>query len=172
LSEFVAFLYQGYTSPGLGCFLLQVPSRCGVLRCWCWCWGWRPPRPCPCVFSPPLFCPLFVSATLRLRLSLSLLKPCLWAFSLSDLRASCMLPMSYILVFIRFIPPITGVAWWLVLSCSNAQVQSLAHTHVGSSPIVGPFFCMLPISHILYPGVYKVHTPYHKRSLVARAFLF
>ena len=65
--------------------------------------GYHPPMqyfPCLApVFSPlacSLFCPLFMSATLRLRLSLSLLQPSLWAFSLSDLSVSppCMLPIS------------------------------------------------------------------------------
>jgi hypothetical protein len=42
----------------------------------------------PLACSCSLFCPLFMSATLRLRLLLSLLQPCLWAFSLSDLRVS------------------------------------------------------------------------------------
>ena len=47
----------------------------------------------------------------------------------------------------------------------DGPVQSLAHAHVGSSPILGP----LPI---FYPSVYNLYAPYHKRSLMARAFLF
>jgi hypothetical protein len=29
-----------------------------------------------------------------------------------------------------------------------------------------------PIACCPYPGVYKIYSPYHKRSLMARAFLF
>jgi hypothetical protein len=47
-------------------------------------------------------------------------------------------------------------------------VQSLAHAHVGSSPILGGH-CPYPI---FYPSVYNLYAPCHKRSLMARAFLF
>jgi hypothetical protein len=36
--------------------------------------------------------------------------------------------------------PVISAAGWPVLSCSDVQVQSLANTHVGSSPIAGPLF--------------------------------
>jgi hypothetical protein len=52
-------------------------------------------------------------------------------------------------------------------------------THCLHSPRRGPL--LTPISaprllaycpYISYPGVYKIYAPYHKRSLIARAFLF
>jgi hypothetical protein len=79
---------------------------------WCWCWRWRAPR--PCVFSP-LFCPLFVSATLRLRLSLSLslLKPCLFGHFLSltsalRLLAGCWLLRCGLQVLLRLWAPLVA----------------------------------------------------------------
>jgi hypothetical protein len=37
----------------------------------------------------------------------------------------------HVLVFIGSMSPVISAAWWLVLSCSDVQVQFLAHTHVG-----------------------------------------
>jgi hypothetical protein len=68
------------------------------------------------------------------------------------LAISCC-PISWCLVFITPMPPITSAACWLVLSCSYVQVQSLAHTHVGSSPVVAPFFCPSSwLYFILFPS--------------------
>jgi hypothetical protein len=68
----------------------------------------------------------------------------LWASSHSDLRASppCVLPMSYPGVYKIYAPyyhhkrSLVARAFLFFVG----QVQSPAHTHVGSSPIVGPFF--------------------------------
>jgi hypothetical protein len=50
----------------------------------------------------------------------------------------------------------------------NDPVQSLAHAHVGSNPILGdhcPYSIPVFITYMLY-------APYHKCSSMARAFLF
>jgi hypothetical protein len=72
-------------------------------------------------------------------------------------------------VFISFMSPITGVAWWLVLSCSDVKVQSLAHTHVGSSPIAGPFFC--PSSWLSPPFFFRLRSDTNLFALLCSIFL-
>ena len=55
-------------------------------------------------------------------------------------------------------------------------IQSLAHAHhAGSNPILGGHVALF-VSHIaypiFYPCVYNLYAPCHKRSLMARTFLF
>jgi hypothetical protein len=63
---------------------------------------------------------------------------------------------------------------WLDGSClplDDMTVQSLAHAHVGSSPILGGHVAHIPYSIPVFI-TYNLYAPCHKRSLMARAFLF